>query len=212
MNRECSVEAEIKPPNSLLRIGANSFGEVIALNETGPSLFGLFSAQGKLLRSFGERIKYQDEVATNELSDGHIVPDNDGGFYFSFNYPPLIRHYGRNGKVLSEFKPESDIPISPPNFSVRTSGNSVSIKSRYQILILDMAADRQDRLYLLISGKNKVPALTEGTPKLVITTNKGRVLKAVTLAHNFHRVLVANGNLYLFRNRPPFRLDRYSVF
>jgi len=209
---QCSVETEIRPGQLSLRIGTNAFGEVIVLNETGPSLFTLFSSQGKLLRSFGERIKYQDEVATNELSDGHIVPDNAGGFYFSFNYPPLIRHYGRTGQLLAEFRPESDIPIAPPNITVRTSGNSVSINSRYQILVLDMAADGHGRLYLLISGKNKVPALNEGTSQLVVTTDRGRTLKTVTLAHSFHRVLVGNGNLYLLRNRSPFRLDKYLLF
>jgi len=209
---QCSVQTEIRPAQLALRIATNAFGEVIALSETGSSLFTVFSSQGKQLRSFGERIKYQDEVATNELSDGHIVPDNTGGFYFSFNYPPLVRHYGRTGQLLDEFKPESDIRIEPPNITVRTLGNAVSVNSRYQILVLDLAADAHGRLYFLISGKNKVPALNNGTPKLVVTTNKGRTLKTLTLAHDFHRIVVGNGNLYLFRNRPPFRLDRYVVF
>jgi len=212
LTRQCAVSAGITLPNLSLRIGTNTFGEVIVLYETGPSLFALFSPQGKLLRSFGERIKYQEEVATNELSDGHIAPDNEGGFFFSFNYPPLIRHYSRTGRLLNEFKPESDIQIAPPDITVRSVGNAVSINSKYQILVLDMAADSRGRLYLLISGKNKVPALNEGTRKLVVATSKGQVLRTLTLAHSFHRVVAGNGNLYLLRNRPPLRLDRYEVF
>ena len=212
LDRKCATTGEIILTNPSLRIANNSFGEVIVLNETGPSLFALFSPQGKLVRSFGDRIKYAEEVATNELSDGHIVPDKNGGFFFSFNYPPLIRHYNRSGRLLDEFKPDSDISIAPPNFTVRSVGNSVAVSSKYQILVLDMTADDQSRLYLLISGKNKIPALSQGTPKLVVSTSKGRVLKSVTLANNYHRVLAGNGNLYLLRNRPPLRLDRYEVF
>lgn len=209
---QCAIRAEIKPPHATLRIGTNAFGEVIALHETGPALFSLFSKQGKLLRSFGERIIYEEEVATNELSDGHIVADNSGGFFFSFNYPPLIRHYGRTGRLLNEFKPASDVPIAPPNITVRTAANSVSVNSRYQILVLDMAADTNGRLYLLMSGKNKIPALTQGTPKLVVLNSKGQVLKTLTLEHSFHRVVTSDDDLFLLRNRPPLRLDRYVVF
>lgn len=212
LDPKCATAGKITLTNLSLRIANNSFGEVIVLNETGPSLFSLFSPQGKLLRSFGDRIIYAEEVATNELSDGHIVPDKNGGFFFSFNYPPLIRHYSRTGRLLEEFKPESDISITPPNITVRSVGNSVSVSSKYQILVLDMATDDQSRLYLLISGKNKIPALSQGTPKLVVATSKGRVLKTVTLANNYHRVLAGNGSLYLLRNRPPLRLDRYEVF
>lgn len=50
--------------------------------------------------------------------------------FFSFNYPPLIRHYGRNGSLISEFKPESDIAIEPPNVSVRKQGNSTVVRAR----------------------------------------------------------------------------------
>jgi hypothetical protein len=212
LDRKCATTGEASLTNPSLRIANNSFGEVIVLNETGPALFALFSPQGKLLRSFGDRIKYAEEIATNELSDGHIVPDRNGGFFFSFNYPPLIRHYSRTGRLLNEFKPESDISIDPPNFTVRSVANSVSVSSKYQILVLDMATDDQSRLYLLISGKNKIPALTQGTSRLVVSNSKGRVLKSVTLANNYHRVLAGNGNLYLLRNRPPLRLDRYEVF
>ena len=212
LDRKCATTVEISLTNLSLRIANNSFGELIVLNETGPSLFAMFSPKGKLLRSFGDRIKYAEEVATNELSDGHVVPDKNGGFFFSFNYPPLIRHYSRFGRLLNEFKPDSDISIAPPSFNVRSVANSVSVSSKYQILVLDMATDDQSRLYLLISGKNKIPALNQGTPKLVVSTSKGRVLKSVTLANNYHRVLAGNGSLYLLRNRPPLRLDRYEVF
>ena len=94
------------------------------------------------------------------------MPDRAGGFFFSFNYPPLIRHYGRHGKLIGEFKPESDVAIGPPNVSIRKLGNSMVVRSIYQILVLDMAIDAQGRLFVLLSGQNKIPALNEGTRKL----------------------------------------------
>lgn len=207
---DCRVESEVVSRRLPLRIQVNSFGELIVLNAVGESLFDLFGSDGKLVRSFGQRIDYHDETTNQELSDGHMVPDKSGGVFFSFNYPPLIRHYGRSGNLVTEFKPESDVAIAPPNISVRKQGNSVAVRSRYQILVLDMAVDAQGRLYVLLSGKNKVPALIEGTSKLAIFSGGGKLLKQVTLEHNFHKVAIGRGGMYVLRNRTPMRLDAYA--
>jgi hypothetical protein len=74
-----------------------------------------------------------------------------------------------------------------------------------------MAADARGRLFLLLSGKNKVPALTEGTQKLMILSDTGRVLKKALLENNFHRLAISNGRLLLLRNRMPFRIDEYPL-
>lgn len=207
----CQPQAQIDSRQMPLRVATNTFGELIVLNGAGQHLFELYGPDGRLLRGFGQRLDYKDETTNSELSDGRIAPDSSGGFFFSFNYPPLIRHYGRNGNLISEFKPESDIPIEPPNVSVRKQGNSMIVRSRYQILVLDLAADARGRLYLLLSGKNKVPALTEGTHKLMVLAHNGRVLRKALLENNFHRLAISNGRLYVLRNRTPFRLDEYPL-
>jgi len=207
----CRPQARIVSRNMPLRIATNTAGELIVLDGVGEHLFELYGPDGRLLRGFGQRLDYKDETANSELSDGRIVPDTAGGFFFSFNYPPLIRHYARNGTLISEFKPESEIPIEAPNISVRKQGNSVVVRPRYQILVLDIAADARGRLFLLLSGKNKVPALTEGTAELGVFSQTGRVLKKAVLENNFHRLAISNGRLYLLRNRPPFRLDQYPL-
>ena len=212
LNSKCLVESEFKVSLIARKIATNAFGELIVLNTTGRWLFDLFTADGKLLRSFGAWNDYGEEVTTQELNDGNIAPDSAGGFFFSFNYPPLVRHYSRNGRLLAEFKPESDVPIAPPDIKVGGSGGSVSLTAKYQILVLDIAADKQDRLYLLISGKNKAPALQQGTAKLRILTKTGRTLKNLTLDHYFHRLTAGDNSLYLLRKRGPFRVDEYVVF
>jgi hypothetical protein len=211
LTSSCQVLAQIASRNMPLRIATNTAGELIVLNGVGEHLFELYGSDGKLLRGFGRRLDYNDETTNSELSDGRIAPDNLGGFFFSFNYPPLIRRYARNGSLISEFKPESEIAIDPPNISVRKQGNSTVVRARYQILVLDMAADARGRLFLLLSGKNKVPALTEGTQKLMVLADNGRVLKRALLENNFHRLAISNGRLYLLRNRMPFRLDEYPM-
>jgi hypothetical protein len=207
---DCRVESEIATRRMPLGIQVNSFGELIVLKGIGDALFELYGSDGKLLRAFGQRLDYHDEATNQELSDGQIVPDKSGGIFFSFNYPPLIRHYNRTGNLISEFKPVSEVPIAPPDVSVRKQGNSVVVRSRYQILVLDMAVDAQGRLYLLLSGKNKVPALAEGTPKLAVFSGAGKLLKQVTLEHNFHKVAVGRDGMYVLRNRTPMRLDAYA--
>ena len=205
----CQPQGQIVSRQMPLRIATNTFGELIVLNGTGPHLFDLYGPDAKLLRGFGERLDYKNETTNSELSDGRLAADSSGGFFFSFNYPPLIRHYGRNGSLIGEFKPESDIAIEPPNISVRKQGNSMVVRSRYQILVLDLAADARGHLYILLSGKNKVPAITEGTQKLLVLTNTGQVVRKALLENNFHRLAISNSRLFLLRNQSPFRLDEY---
>lgn len=209
LSPNCQSQAQIVSRQMPLRIATNTLGELIVLNGAGQHLFEMYGPDGKFLRGFGQRIDYKDATTNSELSDGRIAVDSSGGFFFSFNYPPLIRHYSRSGSLLREFKPESDIAIEPPNISVRKQGNSMVVRSRYQILVLDLASDARGRLYLLLSGKNKVPALTEGTQKLLVLTNTGRVVRKALLENNFHRLTISNGRLFLLRNRTPFRLDEY---
>jgi hypothetical protein len=211
LTQNCQPQQQIISRQLPLRIAVNSFGELIVLNGIGAHLFELYGPDGKLLRGFGQRLDYKDETTNQELSDGRIAPDRSGGFFFSFNYPPLIRQYRRSGSLIGEFKPESDIVIGPPNVSVRKQRNSTIVSTQYQILVLDMAADARGRLYILLSGKNKIPALTQRTQRLTVLTNNGRVLSRVVLENNFHRLVISNGRLYLLRNRMPLRMDEYPM-
>lgn len=212
LNKKCEVKASFAVRNTPLRIQVNSFGELVVLTGEGESLFDLYSATGKILRSLGKRFSYGNPIADSELSDGHIVSDRAGGFYFSFNYPPLIQHYSRGGQLLGEFKPESGVKLEPPDVSVKRQGNQVAVSSRYQIAVLDMALDRRSRLHLLMSGKNKFQALTQGSRNLVVTTNKGQVLGRFGIQESsFHRLGAGEGVLYLLRNRRPNRLEMYTL-
>lgn len=211
LNRQCKVLTTFGLRRPSLRIQVNGYGEVATLTTAGETLFDLYNADGQLLHSFGRRTVYGNQVADTELNDGHLISDNSGGFYFSFNYPPLIQHYGRDGHLLDEFKPESEVNIGPPNVSFKMQGGRLQVSSSYQILVLDIAVDRRSRLYLLISGKNKAEALQQGSQRMFVMTNKGVALRKLSLEDPFHRFAIAGGALYALRNRRPLRLDKYLL-
>jgi hypothetical protein len=212
LNRRCEAQTNFAVGRTPMRVQVNSFGEVIVLTGEGEMLFDVYSADGKLLRSFGKRISYGDRLTDNELSDGHMVADASGGFYFSFNYPPLIQHYARSGRLLGEFKPETNFNLSPPSVTSQKQGSQLIVSSKYQIAVLDMAVDKQGRLYLLMSGQNKFQALTQGSRKLLVVSNKGKTLRKFDLQEDaFHRLAAGSDDLYLLRNRRALRLEMYGL-
>jgi hypothetical protein len=212
LNRNCQVQSSFEcRKNDPLKLQLNSFGEAVVLMGFGDTLFDVYNSRGELLHSFGQRIQYGNSDTDRVLSNGNLVADRAGGFYLSFNFPPLIRHYARDGRLLSEFKPESDVVIKPPFVSARRQVAGLTISSRYQILVLDMAVDNASHLYLLMSGKNHAQARSEGSRLLLVTTATGKTLKKIPLEDNFHR-LAANGSaLYLLKNRDALRLKKYAL-
>ena len=212
LDRNCKIQRSLATKRPALALQANTFGELIVLTSAGEALFDLYDPSGTLLRSFGRRISYGDPIADSELSNGHMVADTKGGLYFSFNYPPLVQHYARDGRFLGEFKPESEIYIGPPNVSSQKQGNLLAVRSNYQILVLDITLDDRGRLIFLMSGKPKYQAIMQGSQTLLVTTERGRVLRRVNIEDAaFHRLVAGHGVLYLLRNRDGLRLDRYDL-
>ena len=212
LDRNCKTQKSFVARNPALALQVNSSGEVVVLTSAGKSLFDLYDQSGNLLRSFGQRISYGNPIADGELSNGHMVADTKGGFYFSFNYPPLVRHYGRDGKLLGEFNPLTDVSIGAPNVSSEKQGNRVRVRSNYQIWILDMTLDERGRLIFLLSGKPKSQAIRQGSQTLMVTSVNGRVLRRLVIEDtSFHRLVAGRAALYLLRNRDGLRLDKYNL-
>jgi hypothetical protein len=212
LDEHCKMQASFVCRSFPIGLQINAFGEIIVLTAEGESLFDIYSSGGRLIRSFGKRLRYGDEIADQELSDGHLIADESGGFYFSLNYPPLVRHYAREGRLLAEFKPDSEVRIDPPEISSQRQGNRLNVRSKYQILVLDFALDGRGRLILLMSGENKYQALTNGSRSLLVTTTSGRVLSRLDLEDGpFNRLAAGERSLFLLRNRSPLRLDRFTI-
>jgi hypothetical protein len=211
-DKQCRSRASFKLRNYANGVQLNAFGEVVVLTSGAQTLFDIYSPTGKLLRSFGKGFDYQDQFANAELNAGHLLPDPAGGFYFSFNYPPLVRHYARDGRLLAEFKPELNVPIERPQVSANMQGSSLTIRSRYQIGVLDVALDSRGRLVLLVSGEDKYQALRNGSRNLLVTNERGQILAKFALDSGpFNRLAAANGLLYLLRNRAPLHLDKFAL-
>lgn len=90
LDKYCKVQKSFTSKRPALALEVNTAGELIVLTSTGNELFDLYNQNGALLRSFGRRISYGDPISDGELNNGHLVADRTGGFYFSFNYPPLV--------------------------------------------------------------------------------------------------------------------------
>ena len=212
LDKNCKVQKSFDSKHPALAIQVNTAGEIVVLTSSGDALFDLFDENGTLLRSFGRRIRYGDPISDGELSNGNLAADRAGGFYFSFNYPPLVQHYGRDGRLLGEFKPESDVAIGPANVSSQKQGNLTAVRSNYQILVLDMTLDNRGRLIFLLSGKPKYQAITLGSQTLLVTGGSGTVLRKATIGDvAFHRLAAGPNGLYLLRNREGLRLEKYQL-
>jgi hypothetical protein len=204
LGQQCEALGSFPVRNTPLRLLANRFGELIVLTGEGPTLFDVYGADGKLPG-------YGDPVADSELNDGRLISDGVGGLFFSFNYPPLIRHYSRAGKLLAQFEPETGVALAPPNVTSKRQGHQLMVTSQYQLGVLDVAVDRRGRLYLLLSGRDKIQALTQGSRKLLVTTSKGKVLGRFDIQEaGFHRLGAAGDVLFLLRNRRALRLEMYK--
>lgn len=197
----CSVRAVFHARNNPLKLLVTSHNEIVVLTGRGNALFDIYDISGRLLRSFGQRFHYGDSIADIELSDGHLVPDRAGGFYFSFNYPPLIRHYEANGRLLHEFRPAASKSIGRPDVSSRREGGLLIMSAHYPLLVIDFAVDQAGGLYLLLSGEDKAAAITGGSRRLMHTTGKGQPLGEAELPGFFHRIAAGDG-LYLLRSQP----------
>jgi hypothetical protein len=196
LDNRCQVQRSFATQRTGLSLQVNSVGEVIVLTGAGTTLFDVYDQNGKLLRNFGERLSYGDPIADAVLSDGRIVSDRMGGFYFSFDYPPLVRHYGRDGKLLGEFRPASDIYIGRPNITSQQEGGRLTVRPNYQVLVLDLTLDERGRLIFLLSGKSRPQAVSEGSQNLLVTNGVGKVLRKVTIEDTFfHRLVAGHGAL-----------------
>jgi hypothetical protein len=91
-------------------------------------------------------------------------------------------------------------------------GVSLTISSKYQIGVLDVALDGRGRLVLLLSGENKYQALHNGSRNLAVTNGRGQILAKYEVDSGpFNRLTAGNGLLYLLRNRGPLRLDKFAL-
>lgn len=211
LSPKCSVLGRFRVSALSIKLQINSFGELVVLVADGPALFNVYNMRGKLIRSFGRRHRYTTRIADIELSDGHLLADSRGGIYFSFNYPPLIQHYNRQGRLLAEFKPPGQEDAGPPAILSHQEGRYLFTSPRYRIAVLDAALDARGRLYLLLSGQPKAEALAAGASQLAVVTREGKLERDISLGERFHALTAGAGSLYLLRNRPDIKLVKYLI-
>jgi len=112
-NSEGKFINSFRIPFGIDSIAVNSLGEVyVAVNSTkNIPLVYVFSKDGKLIRSIGERIVTSIGRLSQEVNRTAITIDNQDNLLVVFRHWPLIRKYSQSGKLLEEtnFKVPSDL-------------------------------------------------------------------------------------------------------
>lgn len=91
--------------------GVLSTGEILASGPPRDHLVSVFTADGKLMRSFGDLIPIDSNPELNALMNtGRIFVDRSDNIYYMFVFlpTPTIRKYDREGKLLAEFHPDGE--------------------------------------------------------------------------------------------------------
>ncbi len=95
------------PFNSPLSLAALPEGEVAVTSTRGPHLVTVFSANGKLVREFGDPEQLSGREDMNRyVSIGRVVSDPQGRLYYGYTYfpEPLVRQYDRFGFAKLDFQ------------------------------------------------------------------------------------------------------------
>lgn len=163
------------------RFVINSAGEIVVNVGRGPKLFDVYSASGKLLRSFGERKKYPNETSDFELNTGSMAAGPRGELYIALNYPPVVQAYSAAGKLLWEAKVPFDPPLPKPKIEVQAVGDGrIAASFEYQVASLDLAVDRAGRVLCLVGGMPRV-LVRQGSSRIETFGPDGRGTGSVTL-------------------------------
>jgi PQQ-like domain len=198
-----------RPPR---RFTVLSSGELVVNVGLSRTLFDVYSQEGKLLRSFGERERYASDTSDFELNTGNMAAGPHGEVYISLASPPVIRAYAADtGKLLWQ----ADIPFFPPlkapDIKTTSLGNGqIAATFEYQVASLDLAVDRQGRLLCLVGGMQR--GLTrQGSNRLDLFSPHGQRLGSVTLPIAAARLGSHRQTLYLLATRnADVALQRFS--
>lgn len=160
-------------------------------------------ASGKVLKEFGSRIRYENRDLDFALNAGTLACAGDV-VYMAFVHPGIVRAYSiRSGDLLWERTLRLEQPPIEPSIKRTTfPGGGVSLKSRYALASLDIAADGSN-VYVLKSGRELRPAIAEGSDRIEILGRDGSPRADLVVPFTAHRVQVAGGNLYLLNRAPP---------
>jgi hypothetical protein len=185
-------------------------GEIAATGLRGNHLVEIFSADGKLLREFGELDALAEHEALNRfLNLGRLATDDAENVYYAFSYmpEPSVRKYDHNGSIAFdvslktlEFQPEGmamrreivsqDERGSPPSFKMIVNAFGVDPQSQHVWLALG------SELLELDPEGNRIATYRAITPE-------GVSLRPVSVLLEPQRLVLADNQLGIYEFSRP---------
>jgi len=108
-------------------------------------LIEVLNQKGKLIKSFGKRIEFKhNSDVHNKIA---ISINNKGNIFAAWNFFPIVKHYSKDGELLSEFPINHKLlkQLAKPNYRAKIVNNIISMKS----IIADIDA-KENKFYLFI--------------------------------------------------------------
>lgn len=192
------------------RLVVNRSQELIVNPGRDSHLFDVYSPEGKYLRSFGRKLPYPSKAADFMFNTGGVAVDPRGDVYISFLYPPLVRAYGGNGKLLWESKIPFARALPQPDIQIQNAaGSPLSAAVQFHAASLDLTRDEAGRLFTLSAGVPWGNAAQSGSQRVDVFSNQGRHLGQLQLPAAATRMAYSAQTLFLLE--PSNSLHRFMV-
>jgi hypothetical protein len=186
-------------------LAALSNGEIAAAGLGTKRLVEIFSAEGKLLREFGDLSSAAEHETLNRfLNLGHLATDNAGNVYYAFAYmpEPSVRRYDRNGAVAFdvslktlEFEPEA-LAMRREIAQQDDRGSDPSFK----MIISAMGVDSRNQHVWLALGSELMELNQDGDRLATyrVFAPHGESLRPVSILPEPQRLLLADNQLGIY--------------
>jgi len=108
-------------------------------------LIEVFNMNGKLIKAFGQRIKFKPNYSVH---NGILMSiNNKGEIFVAWEYFPIVRNYSKEGKLLKEYRINYNLmkKLAEPNYKAKLTKSKIRMSS----VITDIIA-KDYKFYLFI--------------------------------------------------------------
>lgn len=108
-------------------------------------LIHIFNYAGKLVRSFGKRIKFKEDLYG--LNGVNMSMNGKGELYVGWQFFPVVRKYSKDMTLLSEIKLKNPKMKQSEDFNYRSIGGPAE-KRQYKIVMAGLKAKEDGGFYV----------------------------------------------------------------
>ena len=201
-------------PSSLAVLSTDEFA-VVGLQ--GNHLVEIVSADGKLLREFGELDGMAEHAALNRyLNLGRLATDDAGNVYYAFSYmpEPSVRKFSRAGSAVFDVSLRT-LEFEPQALAIRRAiadqdqrGNDPSFKTIISAVGVD---PRNEHVWLALGSELlELDANGDRLATYRAITEEGATLRPVSIVVESQELLLADNQLGIYEfSRPERKLPEH---